>query len=150
MYTKNTAVIALAVIAVAVMGATITSGVKVVQAKGVLGEGSPNREEFQISIRNIKHEDLLASVTIDGLTKKETIKGNPSYIDAPTVQIVRFRFDRHEDASTPGVLPIKLGDEYTTCVAHKDDKSEGTCLRSSIDSVTTPQTKNLYADFIPN
>ena len=35
-------------------------------------------------------------------------------------QVVRFRFDRHEDAGTPGVLPIKLGDEYTTCVAQRE------------------------------
>jgi len=150
MYKKFTAVIYLAVVAIAIMGATTISGVQTARANGELGEGSPNREEFQISVRNIKHADLIASVTIDGLTKKLNIKGNPSYIDAPTQQIARFRFDRHEDASTPNVLPIKLGDEYTACVSKKHDKSEGTCLRSSIDSITTPQTKNLYADFIPD
>jgi hypothetical protein len=146
---KRTAMLAVTLITLAVVIATLSSGLKTVVAKGVLGEGSPNKEEFQITVRNIKHKDLLVSVTIDGLTKKNVIKGNPSYIDAPTQQVVRFRFDRHEDAGTPGVLPIKLGDEYTTCVAHKNDRGTGTCLRSSIDSTTTPQTKNLFADFIP-
>ena len=83
-----------------IVGAT-TSGIKIkqhVQMESEEGEGSPDKEEFQISVRNIKHDDLLVSVTIDGLTKKEKIDGNPSYIDAPTVQVVRFRFDRHEDA----------------------------------------------------
>ena len=150
MHKKYTAVIPLALVAMAIIGATTISGVQTVRANGELGNGSPNREEFQISIRNIKHDDLLASVTVDGLTKKLKIDGNPSYIDAPTQQIARFRFDRHEDASTPNVLPIKLGDEYTTCVAKQKDRSQATCLRSSIDSITTPQTKNLYADFIPN
>ena len=147
---KYIAVISLLLVAIAILGATTTSGIQTARANGELGEGSPDKEEFQISVRNIKHDDLLASVTIDGLTKKEKIDGNPSYIDAPTVQIVRFRFDRHEHADTPGVLPIKLGDEYTTCVSKQSDKSKATCLRSSIDSITTPQTKNLYADFIPD
>jgi len=152
MYRKRTAMIGLVIAFVLVIVGAITSGIQIqtARANGELGEGSPDKEEFQISVRNIKHDDLLVSVTIDGLTKKEKIDGNPSYIDAPTVQVVRFRFDRHEDAGTPGVLPIKLGDEYTTCAAKHSDKSKATCLRSTIDSITTPQTKNLYADFIPD
>ncbi|MGA9744412.1 MAG: hypothetical protein WBQ16_07330 [Nitrososphaeraceae archaeon] len=150
MYKKYTAVISLALVALAMLGATIGSGLNTAYGNGELGKGSPKKEEFQISVRNIGHKDLIASLAIDGLEKKQNIDGNPSYIDAPTIQVVRFRFDRHEDASTPGVLPIKLGDEYTTCVALKKDKGTGTCLRSSIDSITTPQTKNLYVDFIPD
>jgi len=151
MYKKHTAMIALALaFAMLVVGATVSTGLKVVYAKGVTGEGSPDKEEFQISVRNIKHSDLLVSLTIDGKTKTEKIDGNPKYIDAPTTQVVRFRFDREENSGTPGVLPIKLGDEYTACVAKQSDKSKATCLRSSIDSVTTPQTKNLFADFIPD
>jgi len=151
---KHIAVISLLLIATAILGATASTGIQIqiqtAHANGELGKGSPDKEEFQISIRNIGHDDLLASVTIDGKTKKEKIDGNPSYIDAPTIQIVRFRFDRNENAGTPGVLPIKLGDEYTTCVSKRSDKSTGTCLRSTIDSITTPQTKNLYVDFIPD
>jgi len=148
---RKTAMIGLALaFAVLVVGATVSTGLKVVYAKGILGEGSPDKEEFQITVRNIKHSDLLVSVTIDGQTKKEKLDGNPKYIDAPTQQIVRFRFDREENSGTPGVLPIKLGDEYTACVAKQKDESKATCLRSSIDSITTPQTKNLYVDFIPN
>jgi hypothetical protein len=152
MMQKQTAVISLLLVTIAILGATTSNGIQIqtARANGELGEGSPDRQEFQISVRNIKHDDLLVSVTIDGKTKKEKIDGNPSYIDAPTVQVVRFRFDREENAGTPGVLPIKLGDEYTTCAAKEDDRSKGTCLRSTIDSITTPQTKNLYADFIPD
>lgn len=152
MYRKRTAMIGLVIAFVLVIQGATNSGIQIqtARANGELGEGSPDKEEFQISVRNIKHDDLLVSVTIDGKTKKEKIDGNPSYIDAPTVQVVRFRFDREENAGTPGVLPIKLGDEYTTCAAKEDDRSKGTCLRSTIDSITTPQTKNLYADFIPD
>ena len=131
------------------LGATIGSGLNTAYGNGELGKGSPKKEEFQISVRNIGHKDLVASLAIDGLEKKQNIDGNPSYIDAPTIQVVRFRFDRHEDAGTPGVLPIKLGDEYTPCIAIASNEDKASCLRASIDSITQPQKKALDANYIP-
>ena len=72
MYKKYTAVISLALVALAMLGATIGSGLNTAYGNGELGKGSPNKEEFQITVRNIKHKDLLVSVTIDGLKQRRT------------------------------------------------------------------------------
>ena len=69
-----------------------------------------DKEEFDITVTNIKNSDIKVSITIDGLKNSTIIPGNPPNITLPTTKVVVFKFDRHENAGTPGVLPIKLGD----------------------------------------
>ena len=76
-----------------------------------------DEEEFDITVANIKHDDIKVSITIDGLKNSTIIPGNPPDVILPTSKVVVFKFDRHDNAGTPGVLPIKLGDEYTPCIA---------------------------------
>ena len=57
MYKKYAAVISLALIALAMLGATIGSGFNTAYGNGELGKGSPKKEEFQISVRNIGHKE---------------------------------------------------------------------------------------------
>lgn len=108
-----------------------------------------DKEEFDITVTNIKHDDILVSIAIDGLKNSSLIPGNPPTTPNPTNVPVVFKFDRHENAKTPSVLPIKLGDEYTACIAFADNKREGTCLRAGVDSITQPQKKTLDANYIP-
>ena len=103
-----------------------------------------DKEEFDITVTNIKHDDILVSIAIDGLKNSSLIPGNPA-----ASKVIVFKFDRHEHANTPSVLPIKLGDEYTACIAFADNKREGTCLRAGVDSITQPQKKTLDANYIP-
>ena len=108
-----------------------------------------DKEEFDITVSNIKHDDIKVSITIDGLKNSTVIHGNPPDIILPTTKVVVFKFDRHKNAGTPGVLPIKLGDEYTPCIALASNEKKASCLRSSIDSITQPQKKALDANYIP-
>ena len=52
--------IGLAIAFVSVIVGATTSGIQIqtARANGELGEGSPDKEEFQVSVRNIKHSDL--------------------------------------------------------------------------------------------
>jgi len=108
-----------------------------------------DKEEFDITVANIKHDDIKVSITIDGLKNSTIIPGNPPNVILPTSKVVVFKFDRHENAGTPGVLPIKLGDEYTPCIALASNEKQASCLRASIDSITQPQKKALDANYIP-
>ena len=107
------------------------------------------KEEFDITVANIKNNDIKVSLTIDGLKNSTVIPGNPPNVITPTSKVVIFKFNRHEDASTPAVLPIKLGDEYTACIAFTANDKNGSCLRAGIDSITQPQKKSLDANYIP-
>jgi hypothetical protein len=108
-----------------------------------------DKEEFDITVTNIKHNDILVSIAIDGLKNSSLIPGNPANVATPTSKVIVFKFDRHENAKTPSVLPIKLGDEYTACIAFAANKGDGSCLRAGVDSITQPQKKSLDANYIP-
>jgi len=69
-----------------------------------------DKEEFDIIVMGISHKDILVSVSIDGQTQKYTIPHNPSFISAPTVQQIMFKFARSLGATPTTALPIKLGD----------------------------------------
>ena len=105
------------------------------------------KQEFDITVKNIQHKNIILAVTVDGLNQKFTIKGNPSRIGAPTTQIIKLTFSRNNGAIPPTPLPIKLGDEYTYCVSFKN--SQSSCQRASIDTLTQPETKTLDAKYIP-
>ena len=107
------------------------------------------KEEFDITVTNIKHDDIKISLTIDGLKNSTVIPGNPPNVITPTSKVVIFKFNRHEGASTPAVLPIKLGDEYTACIAFAANEKNGSCLRAGVDSITQPQKKSLDVNYIP-
>ena len=108
-----------------------------------------DKEEFDITVTNIKHDDILVSIAIDGLKNSSLIPGNPAGMTTPTSKVIVVKFDRHENAKTPSVLPIKLGDEYTACIAFAANKGDGSCLRAGVDSITQPQKKSLDANYIP-
>lgn len=108
-----------------------------------------DKEEFDITVTNIKHSDIRVALTIDGLKNSTIIPGNPPDVVNPTLKVIVFKFDRHENAGTPGVLPIKLGDQYTACISFTSNKQKSTCLTASIDSITQAQKKTLDANYIP-
>jgi hypothetical protein len=116
---------------------------------------SPNprveKEEFDITVANVNTTAIKVSVTIDGLKNSTIIPGNPVTVPPtpPTSKLVVFKFNRHENKGTPAVLPIKLGDEYTACIAFAVNEKEGSCLRAGVDSITQPQKKSLDANYIP-
>ena len=111
-------------------------------------EGSSNplldKEEFDITVSNIVHQDVEVGLVIDGVTQTSVIKGNPPTVITPTSQVVVFKFDRN--GKTP--LPIKLGDEYTPCIRTLFTKAS--CLRAGVDSLTQPQKKSLDVRYIPS
>jgi hypothetical protein len=108
-----------------------------------------DKEEFDITVTNIKHSDIRVALTIDGLKNSTIIPGNPPDVVNPTSKVIVFKFDRHENAGTPGVLPIKLGDQYTACISFTSNKQKSTCLTASIDSITQAQKKTLDGNYIP-
>jgi len=103
--------------------------------------------DFVVTVRNIEHKDVFVQLRITGGTSQNfTIQGLPSYVDAPNVQIVKFTIPRQ--STTPGIPPLKIGDEYIPCVSYKD--SETACLSAKIDSLTIPQSKTLDVKAIPS
>ena len=136
-----------------------TMEIRIQQAKPLIAQippstptiQSPNplldEEEWDITVSNVKQRDILVSLAIDGLKNSTVVPANPPGVTSNKVLVIKF--DRHEHANTPAVLPIKLGDEYTACIAFADKKSDGTCLRAGVDSITQPQKKTLDANYIP-
>ena len=116
-------------------------------ATSAWSEGSSNplldKEEFDITVSNIMHQDIEVGLAIDGVTQTHVIKGNPATVITPTSQVVVFKFDRN--GKTP--LPIKLGDEYDPCIRTLFTKAS--CLRAGVDSLTQPQKKSLDVKYIP-
>ncbi len=116
-------------------------------ATSTWSEGTSNplldKEEFDITVSNILHQDVEVGLTIDGVVQTHVIKGNPPTVITPTSQVVVFKFDRN--GKTP--LPIKLGDEYDPCIRTLFTKAS--CLRSTVDSLTQPQKKSLDVKYIP-
>ncbi len=99
-----------------------------------------NNEEFDITVSNIMHKDILVSVTVGDTTKTHKINGNPSIIDAPTSQIIQFKIDRDKVNPT-----IKLADEYDPCI--KFSNTESSCLQAKIDCKIHKSIK-LFSDVI--
>jgi len=116
-------------------------------ATSAWSEGSSNplldKEEFDITVSNIMHQDVEVGLAIDGVTQTHVIKGNPPTVITPTSQVVVFKIDRN--GKTP--LPIKLGDEYDPCIRTLFTKAS--CLRAGVDSLTQPQKKSLDVKYIP-
>jgi hypothetical protein len=140
MYKKYTAVITLAMIVTTMIATNI------LQMNFAHAQGTAENLDFVVTVRNIEHKDVFVELRITGgATQNITIDGLPSYIDAPNVQIVKFTFPRESD--TPGIPPLKIGDEYFPCVSYED--SEASCLRSTIDSLTVGQAKSLDVKAIP-
>jgi len=137
------AVITVSAITIALLLTATIYGLKSAYADNPLTQ----KQEFDITVKNIKHNDIISAVTIDGLNQKFTIDGNPSVIGAPTSQIIKFTFFRHNGATPPTPLPIKLGDEYSYCISFTN--SQASCQRASIDTLTQPETKTLDAKYIP-
>jgi len=108
-----------------------------------------DKEEFDITVTNIKQKDILVALTVDGLKNSTVIPGSPVLPNPTPTKVVVFKFDRHEGAGTPGVLPIKLGDQYTACISFTTNTDKATCLSAGIDSITQPQKKTLDANYIP-
>ena len=108
-----------------------------------------NKQEFDVIVNGISHKSLLVSVSIDGMTQKYTIHGNPRYISAPTVQTIVFKFARNLGANPPTALPIKIGDIWTACVSLTKDSSQSSCSSLPVTSLTQPQKQLLDARYIP-
>lgn len=105
------------------------------------------KEEFDVTVTNVRHSDIIVGVTIDGLTQSQIIPGNIPVIAFPTSKTAIFQFDRNSNSSPPTALPIKLGDEWDPCI--KVNGTTSSCLRASIDSLTQPQKKTLDSRYIP-
>src|SRR5215813_2980875 len=100
MYKKYTAVISLFVIASAMITPTI------LEKNFTYAQGKAENLDFVITVRNIAHDDVFVELRITGgSTQNFTIPGNPSYIDAPTAQIVKFTFPR--ESTVPGIPVLK-------------------------------------------
>ncbi|MGA9744049.1 MAG: hypothetical protein WBQ16_05490 [Nitrososphaeraceae archaeon] len=139
MYKKYTAVISLSFIVSAAIAATI------LQLNYAYAQKAETLD-FLETVRNIAHDDVFVQLRITGgTTQNFTIDGNPSNIDAPTIQIVKFTLPRQ--STTPGILPLKIGDGYFACLSLKG--TEASCLRSTIDSLTIAQAKALDVKVIP-
>ena len=108
-----------------------------------------DKEEFDVVVNGISHKSLLVSVSIDGMTQKFTIHGNPRYISAPTVQTIVFKFARNLGATPPTALPIKIGDIWTACISLVKDTSKSSCSSLPVTSLTQPQKQALDARYIP-
>ena len=140
---KINAVITVSTITVALLLTATISGLKSAYAVNPLTQ----KTEFDITVKSIKHNDIIVAVTVDGLNQKFTIDGNPHRIGAPTTQIIKFTFSRNNGATPPTPLPIKLGDEYDYCISFTN--SQSSCQRASIDTLTQPEGKTLDAKYIP-
>jgi len=139
MYKKYTAVISLSFIVSAAIAATI------LQLNYAYAQKAETLD-FLETVRNIAHDDVFVQFRITGgTTQNFTIDGNPNNIDAPTIQIVKFTLPRQ--STTPGIPPLKIGDEYFACLSLKG--TEASCLRSTIDSLTIAQAKALDVKVIP-
>ena len=100
MYKKYTAVISLCIIVSAAIAATI------LQLNYAYAQKAETLD-FLETVRNIAHDDVFVQLRITGgITQNFTIDGNPSFTDAPTIQIVKFTVPRQ--STTPGIPPLKI------------------------------------------
>jgi hypothetical protein len=106
-----------------------------------------DKEEFDVAVSGISHKSILVSVSINGHTQNYKIKGNPSYVSAPTVQEIIFKFARNLHATPPTASPIKLGDIWLACIKIQGNKAS--CSSLPVFSLTQPQKMALDARYIP-
>jgi hypothetical protein len=106
-----------------------------------------DKEEFDVVVSGISHKDILVSVSIDGHTQNYKINGNPSYVSAPAVQQITFKFARNLHATPPTASPIKLGDIWLACIKIQGNKAS--CSAIPVFSLTQPQKQALDARYIP-
>ena len=140
MYKKYTAVISTFVIASALITPTI------LQMNLANAQAKATNLDWVLTVKNIAHDNVFVELRITGGTSQNfTIEGNPSFIDAPTAQIVKFTIPREN--TNPAIPVLKIGDEYFACLSLKG--SEASCLRGTIDSLTIAQAKNLDVKAIP-
>jgi len=140
MYKKFTAVISILTLASTMIASIM------LQTHFTYAQGKAENLDFLITVRNISHDDVFVELKITGgSTQNFTIPGNPSYIDAPTSQIVKFTFPREN--TDPAIPVLKIGDEYFPCISLKG--TESACLRGTIDSLTIAQAKNVDVKAIP-
>ncbi len=123
---------------------TTANGLKLVYATN---NPLTDKEEFDVVVLGISHKDILVSVAIDGQTQKYTINHNPSFISAPTVQQIVFKFARNFGATPPTALPIKTGDIWFACI--KFQVTQSSCGALPVTSLTQPQKQALDARYIP-
>ena len=94
--------------------------------------------DFLETVRNIAHDDVFVQLRITGgTTQNFTIDGNPSNIDAPTIQIVKFTLPRQ--STTPGILPLKIGDEYFACISLKGTEAQLSAVYNRFSYHSTSQ-----------
>lgn len=122
---------------------TTTNGIKLAYAN----TNFTDKAEFDVVVMGISHTDILVSVSIDGQTQKYTIHHNPSFISAPTVQQIVFKFARNFGATPPTALPIKTGDIWFACI--KFPNTQSSCAALPVTSLTQPQKQALDARYIP-
>lgn len=140
------AVITIAIIAAMILTTTTTTAG--LQKTYASSNPLTAKEEFDVTVTNIGHRNIIVGVTIDGLTKTQLIPGNPPFVIPASTKVVLFQFDRHNGATPPTPLPIKLGDEWDPCIKFSND-THTSCLRASIDSLSQPQKKTLDTRYIP-
>jgi hypothetical protein len=122
---------------------TTANGIKLAYAS----TNFTDKAEFDVVVMGISHTDILVSVSIDGQTQKYTIHHNPSFISAPTVQQIVFKFARDFGATPPTALPIKTGDIWFACI--KFPNTQSSCAALPVTSLTQPQKQALDTRYIP-
>ena len=131
-------------VAIVMLFTTTANGIKLAYANT---NSFTDKEEFDVVVMGISHTDILVSMSIDGQTQKYTIHHNPSFISAPTVQQIVFKFARNFGATPPTALPIKTGDIWFACIKYPNTQS--TCAALPVTSLTQPQKQALDARYIP-
>ena len=108
MYKKYTAVISLSFIVSAVIAATI------LQLNYAYAQKAETLD-FLETVRNIAHDDVFVQLRITGgITQNFTIDGNPSNL----LMLQLFKSSNSQlprQSTTPGIPPLKIGDEYFAC-----------------------------------
>ena len=137
-------ILVVSAVAIVMLFTTTANGIKLVYAST---NSFTDKEEFDVVVMGISHTDILVSMSIDGQTQKYTIHHNPSFISAPTVQQIVFKFARNFGATPPTALPIKTGDIWFACIKYPNTQS--TCAALPVTSLTQPQKQALDARYIP-
>jgi hypothetical protein len=141
---RHISILVVSAVTIVFLFTTTTNGLKLAYANT---NPLTDKEEFDVVVMGISHTDILVSVAIDGQTQKYTIHHNPSFISAPTVQQIVFKFARNFGATPPTALPIKTGDIWFACIKYPNTQSS--CGALPVTSLTQPQKQALDARYIP-
>ena len=139
--------ICLIMITLAVIMTAMSSSIEIFGPKNAHAVNA-SKIDFVMTVKNIAHDNVTVSLTVDGISQNITLNGNPDFVVAPTSQIVKFSFPRENNQTNQAPIVLKMGDEYIVCESFKD--SEASCLSGKIDSLTIPQAKNLDVKYIPS